>query len=225
MKLSEYTKKLLKNIAEINGSLVINPSNSTSEGTVIKSINKEKSMQLIAVVPEKFENFVCLYDLNSFLAVQSAMGDDEVNFGEKFVTVEDKNSKVTMGYADPMLVIHEEREMKFPEGSNNVVFELSEEQLGKLLKFADILGLPHLRLFKKDGALVFQATHMENTTSNTYNVTINENWDQDFPEVFFVRELIKIIPGSYRVEVSSRMAKFTNQVGHMVYNIGTKTKA
>lgn len=230
MKLSEYTKKVLGNIADINGSLIITPTFKDSngddiEGTLVKAVNKEKAMQLLAVIPEKFVTPVYLYDLKSFLSALTALSNDvEVEFGENTAVLRDKDSSVVMGYTSPELIIHEERIIKLKD-EPSVTFEIAEKQLGTLLKFADILGLPYLRLFKnKKGQLVFQATDITNKSSNTYDLVVADDVD-DFEEIVVKREMINIIPGDYKIDVTAKILQFTHAVNKgLIYMIGTNKK-
>ena len=225
MKLSEFTQKILKNVSEINGSLVILKSE-LEDGTELKCVNKEKSMQLHAVVPEKFENSVYIYDLNSFLAAASAMPDADVAFGAESLVISDGKSKVRMGYASPETIIYETRTMK----ANDVLvkFEVSEQNMSKILKFADILSLPELRLYvNADSKLVFEAYDRNNPSTNTYQVDLGDyTGDASFEEAILKREMLKLIPGDYEIAVASRLAVFTNlaSAGNLRYTIGLVNK-
>lgn len=228
MKLSEYTKKILKNIAEINGGLVITPVKTDSngnpiDGTLIKTINKAKSMQMIAVVPEKFEHSVLINDLNKFLGALSTLTDPEAHFEDKRVLLRDATGAVSMRYTQPGLIIHTEQTMDLPKDAATTTVELSEDQLSKVLKAAGVLNLQNVRFFKNDdGKLVLQATNAGVDSSDSYAIELGDA-PADFEEVVFVTEMLNLIPGDYRVELTSRVAKFSH-ASHkgLSYAIGTK---
>ncbi len=228
MKLTEYTKKVLKNIAEINGSLVITPRKTDSngnaiDGTLIKTINKGKSMQMVAVVPEKFDHTVMIYDLSRFLGALGSLTDPEVHFEEQRVLLKDATGSVAMRYSQPGLIIHTEETMDLPASATPTTVELSEEQLGKVLKFADVLGLQHIRFFKNDsGKLVLQAANAEVASSDNYAVVLGDA-PADFEAVVFLREMLNLIPGDYRVSLTARVGKFEHaSFKGLTYAIGTK---
>ncbi len=207
MKISPFTIKILENFVGINGGIVIDKS--AEAETKVSTIDREKMIYASAFIKERFDNPVCLYDLKSLLATISSMDDPDVEFNDNNVLVKDKNSQVRIVYANPDTVIHEKRPIKFPK--DTMEFDITEEDLGKLLKFADILGLPHLKLFNKGGKLVFQALDKKNPSSNTYEVTIGGDYS-GAEEFTFKRELFKMVPGDYQVQVIPERIRFKHSV-------------
>ena len=87
--------------------------------------------------------------------------------------------------------------------SEDVTFELSTEQLDKLLKAAAIYQSPDLSVIGENGVVKILIRDKKNETSNTFAVTVGET-DSTFSFNFKV-ENMKILPGSYDVVVFSEV--------------------
>ena len=88
--------------------------------------------------------------------------------------------------------------------SEDVTFDLSTDQLDKLLKAAAIYQLPDLAVVGKDGVVKVVVRDKKNDTSNDFAITVGET-DATFSFNFKV-ENIKILPGTYSVVVSQKLA-------------------
>ena len=102
--------------------------------------------------------------------------------------------------------------------SEDVTFDLSTDQLDKLLKAAAIYQLPDLAVVGKDGVVKVVVRDKKNDTSNDFAITVGET-DATFSFNFKV-ENIKILPGTYSVVVSQKLlSRFTNKNLDLVYYI------
>ena len=89
MKLSKETLSVLKNFATINGNILI------KSGDRLSTISAQKNVMASTTVKENFDRDFGIYDLNEFLGVYSLFADDpELQFDEKFGTVDNGKSKV-----------------------------------------------------------------------------------------------------------------------------------
>ena len=79
MKLSENTKKILRNFCEINQSLYV------KQGNTIRTISGMKNILAEATVPEEFPRDFAIYDLGQFLGGLSSQiyEDPEFDFGKE----------------------------------------------------------------------------------------------------------------------------------------------
>ena len=120
-------------------------------------------------------------------------------------------------FADPQVIITPpDKEITLP--TEDVSFELSTQQLDKLLKAAGIYQLPDLAVIGEAGVVKLLVRDKKNDTSNTFAVTVGET-DKVFTFNFKI-ENIKILPGTYGVVVSQKLlSKFTNKDRDLRYYI------
>ena len=109
-----------------------------------------------------------------------------------------------------------ERPMNLP--CEDVTFDLSTEQLDKLLKAAAIYQLSDLSVIGENGVVNILVRDKKNDTSNNFAVTVGET-DATFSFNFKV-ENIKILPGTYDVVVSQKLlSRFTAKNYDLTYYI------
>ena len=212
MKLSESTLSLLKNFSTINQSILFKQGNKLRTVSVMKNILAE------ATIAEEFPRDFGIYDLNQYLNGLSLHNDPELNFeADNYVVIKEGRSRSKYFFADPnCIVTPPEDSITLP--TEDVSFQLSTEQLDKLLKAAAIYQLPDLSVEGGDGVVKVLVRDKKNDTSNDYSVVVGET-DKVFSFNFKV-ENIKIIPGAYDVVVSSKLlSKFTNTQHDLKYFI------
>ena len=134
-----------------------------------------------------------------------------------YVVIKEGRSRSKYFFADPSVIVTPpEKEISLP--SEDVTFELSTEQLDKLLKAAAIYQLPDLSVVGENGAVKLLVRDKKNDTSNDYSVTVGET-DKQFSFNFKV-ENIKILPGNYEVVVSSKLlSRFVSKNQDLTYFI------
>ena len=95
---------------------------------------------------------------------------------------------------------------------------MSTSQLDKLLKAAAIYQLPDLSVVGGDGVVKVLVRDKKNDTSNNFSIVVGET-ESTFSFNFKV-ENIKILPGTYRVDVSQKLlSRFTCQNYALKYYI------
>ena len=212
MKLSDSTLSLLKNFSTINQSILF------KQGTRLRTISVMKNILAEATIAEEFPKDFGIYDLNQYLNGLALHNNPELNFeNDCYVVIKEGRSRSKYFFADPSVIITPpEKSIDLP--SEDVTFDLSTDQLDKLLKAAAIYQLPDLAVVGKDGVVKVVVRDKKNETSNDFAITVGET-DATFSFNFKV-ENIKILPGTYTVVVSQKLlSRFTNKNQDLIYYI------
>ena len=212
MKLSDSTLSLLKNFSTINQSILF------KQGTKLRTISVMKNILAEATVSEEIPKDFGIYDLGQFLNGLSLHNSPELDFQEdNYVVIKEGRSRSKYFFADPQVIVTPpERPMNLP--SEDVTFDLSTEQLDKLLKAAAIYQLPDLAVVGANGVVKIVVRDKKNDTSNDFAITVGET-DKQFSFNFKV-ENIKILPGNYEVVVSSKLlSRFRSKNQDLTYFI------
>ena len=212
MKLSESTLSLLKNFSTINQSILF------KQGNRLRTISVMKNILAEATIGEDLPKDFGIYDLNQFLNGLALHNNPELDFeDESYVIIKEGRSRSKYFFADPNVIITPpEKSITLP--SEDVTFDLSTEQLDKLLKAAAIYQSPDLSVIGENGVVKILIRDKKNETSNTFAVTVGET-DSTFSFNFKV-ENMKILPGSYDVVVSQKLlSRFTNKNHDLTYFI------
>jgi len=212
MKLSESTLSLLKNFSTINQSILF------KQGTKLRTISVMKNILAEATINEELPKDFGIYDLGQFLNGLSLHNSPELDFHEdNHVVIKEGRSRSKYFFADPQVIVTPpEKEMNLP--SEDVTFDLSTDQLDKLLKAAAIYQLPDLSVVGANGVVKIVVRDKKNDTSNDFSITVGDT-DKNFSFNFKV-ENIKILPGNYEVVVSSRLlSRFRSKNQDLTYFI------
>ena len=134
------------------------------------------------------------------------MKDPNIDFNNDHIFITDEVSTVKIVYGDPSRIKHIKKRVAIPE--TKFSFELKEEILKQLLDLSSILNLPDLQIFSKKGKLYFQVLDRKNPSSNTGATEIGTGEITPGEEIFFQRELLKMIPGDYKVEIADSFSRF-----------------
>ena len=163
MKLSEKTLSFLKNFSTINQSILF------KQGTRLRTISVMKNILAEATIAEEFPKDFGIYDLNQYLNGLSLHNDPELDFeADNYVVIREGRSRSKYFFADPSVIITPpDKSLTLPDES--VAFELSTDQLDKLLKAAAIYQLPDLSVEGGDGVVkAVSYTHL--TLPTIYSV-------------------------------------------------------
>ena len=212
MKLSDNTLSLLKNFSTINQSILF------KQGSKLRTISVMKNILAEATVSEELPKDFGIYDLNQFLNGLGLHQSPELDFeNDGHVVIKEGKMRSKYFFADPQVIITPpDKEITLP--TEDVSFELSTQQLDKLLKAAGIYQLPDLAVIGEAGVVKLLVRDKKNDTSNTFAVTVGET-DKVFSFNFKI-ENIKILPGTYEVVVSQKLlSKFTNKDCDLRYYI------
>ena len=212
MKLSDKTLSLLKNFSTINQSILF------KQGSKLRTISVMKNILAEATVEEELPKDFGIYDLNQFLNGMGLHQSPELDFAnDGHVVIKEGRMRSKYFFADPSVIITPpEKEITLP--TEDVKFELSTQQLDKLLKAAGIYQLPDLAVIGEAGVVKLLVRDKKNDTSNDFSVIVGET-DKQFSFNFKI-ENIKILPGTYEVVVSQKLlSKFTNKDCDLQYYI------
>ncbi len=212
MKLSDKTLSLLKNFSSINQSILF------KEGSKLRTISVMKNILAEATVDEEFTKDFGIYDLNQFLNGMSLHHKPELDFGnDGYVMIREGKMRSKYFFADPnVIVTPPDKEISLP--TEDVCFELSTDQLDKLLKAAAVYQLPDICAVGEAGVVKLVVRDKKNDSSNDFAIVVGET-KNEFCFNFKV-ENIKVLPGSYDVVVSSKLlSRFSSKNYDLTYYI------
>tara|TARA_R100000742_G_C4260850_1_gene78648 strand:- start:506 stop:1075 length:570 start_codon:yes stop_codon:yes gene_type:complete len=177
-----------------------------------------KNILAEATISEEFSKDFGIYDLTQFLNGLGLHHNPELDFqDESYVIIKEGRSRSKYFFADPNVIITPpEKPIELP--SEDVTFEISTEQLEKLLKAAAIYQLPDLSVVGENGVVKILVRDKKNDTSNDFSIVVGET--TDIFSFNFKVENIKIIPGTYDVVVSQKLlSRFTSKNYDLTYYI------
>jgi hypothetical protein len=215
MRLSKETYNILKNFAAINSNILIQP------GNLLKTVSAGKNIYVEAKVTEDFDVDVPIWDLNKFLGIVSMFNNPDLEFHDTHVVITNGRSSVTYYYSEPSLLTVPTREIKMPATVTR--FDLDEKDLNEILKASSVLQVSDLRMVGADGKFIISVDDSGQSTSNSFEIVIDENYTgKDFEGTINVSEM-KFIPGSYNVELTDTIiSKFTHKSLDLSYYIAIK---
>ncbi len=224
MKLSNETQDVLKNFSTINQNLVI------KAGSNITTMSAMKNIVAKATVIEDFPKDFAIYDLNEFLAAVSLFEIPVLDFHNDFVVITEQNSKgkaLQYWYSDPSVVTTPTKDITMP--STEVTYTFTNNTLAEVTKAAAVIGAPDMVLEGMDkGSAIIKVTDKKNATANDYKVHVQiEDQTENVPYKFWFKvENLKIIPGSYSVNVSSKnISHFKNNKIDVEYFIALEPES
>ena len=217
MKLSADTLSILKNFASINTGLVFR------KGTTIKTISSNKNILAEATISEDMPNDFGIYDLNKFLTVLSLHREEpELDITEKTAVISGLGgrSKIDYRFCDPSMINSPSKPVKMPE--SEISFDLTETDLEWVLRTAAVLGSPNVAVIS-DGSSVDLLTYdASNDSESTNTIKVGEGNGNKY-KMIFKTEALKMIPGSYSVEISSSgVSHFKHRTKPVQYWIATE---
>ncbi len=212
MKLSDNTLSVLKNFSSINQSILF------KKGSKLRTISVMKNILAEATISEEFVRDFGVYDLNQFLNGMSLHQSPELDFqNEGYVVIREGKMRSKYFFADTQVIVTPpDKEITLP--SEDVCFEVSTDQLDKLLKAAAVYQLPDLSAVGENGVVKLVVRDKKNDTSNDFAIVVGET-SAEFSFNFKV-ENIKVLPGTYEVVVSQKLlSRFTSTSHDLTYYI------
>ena len=102
-----------------------------------------------------------------------------------------------------------------------VTFQLTKENLGRLMKGVNTLGLPDVAVVGDGTTIKLVAHDKKNPSSNSFDIVVGET-DKTF-KAYFKTENLKMIMGDYDVAISSqKISHFTNRGQKVEYWIAVE---
>ena len=220
MQLSKTTMEILKNFASINSNILVKP------GNILSTVSPMKNLMGKATFEETFDTEFGIWDLNKFLGTVSLFSDPHLTFEDNRVIIsnESNTSRVVYHYSEPSLLTTPPRDVNMPESV--LKFDLSSSEMSELMKASSVLQLPDLKITNSDdeNEVLLVLTDKSDVTSNTYTVAAVGSSDLSKYSFYFKVESLKILPGSYSVEISDQsVSQFTNDVEDITYWIALES--
>jgi len=192
MKFSNETLGLLKNFASINTNIVF------KQGDSVSTISNAKNVFAKATIKESIPNEFAIYDLNSMLAMLTLVDGQEIEFGDKCLTVTSPAGKFEYYYSNPEIVTGA------PAGEIEHVdvykFKMTSEDIQMIMKAAAITGAPTISITNKNQAVTLSVSDRKNDTASNFKKALGTSFDNF--DVFIAVENLKVIPDAYEVSVA-----------------------
>ena len=217
MKLSNETLTILKNFANINSGIFF------KQGKKLSTVSPSKTILAEVELGDEFPQDFGIYDLNKFLSVVSLYKDNaELEFDAVNVTVGSGRSKTKYRLTDKtMIVAPPDKQLTLP--STDVEFTLTADDYDWVIKTANILQSPNVAV-ESDGDVVklvmFDAS---NDSADISSIDLDVQPQGKRYKLVFKTENLKMIPGSYTVQISSKgISNFKNEKTNLQYWIATE---
>ena len=218
MKLSNQTLAILKNFSTINKGIQF------KAGSKLATVSSGKTVLANAILHDDFPVDFCVYDLNQFLSVHSMFKESvELEFdASNIIFTSGRNSLKYRMTAPEMIILPPDKEITLP--SIDCSFTLTTEDYEWIMKACSVLSSPHIGV-KSDGETIEIVTFDANDDSaHTNSISVGEADGNSYSVVFKV-ENIKMIPGTYDVNISFRgIGHFKNTVEDVQYWIAYEAK-
>jgi hypothetical protein len=196
-KLSTQTLEILKNFASINSNLIV------KSGEALSTISEAKNIMASAEITELFETTFGIYDLNEFINMFSLMQDPELDFTPDSVIFKSGRSKASYRFADQSILTTPKSKINMPTADVSVT--IGSDLLGQIRKAAGILGHTIVSIGGENGVITLSVVDPKNSTANSFSVILDDNnASQATFDFQFLIANIKVIPGDYSVNISSK---------------------
>lgn len=203
MEISENTLSILKNFATINAGIFIE-----AGAKQLKTKSIGGGIYAKVSIPEDFPVDIAIYDLNEFLSVISLMDSPLFEFQEKSVTITDgKNQRASIEYryAKPELISYPKSDINIEEF--DVRFKMEDESLAKVMKASSLLVVEDMSLSNlvQQNKVTVKVLDANSSSSNVFAIDVGECDVSATYDFHFKSENIKILPGNYKVGLSSKL--------------------
>ena len=215
MKFSERTITILKSFASINKSILMKP------GNVLKTVTPEKTLVAQATIPDQIPSQACIYDLSRFLSILSLYNDPDVEFHDKHFTITAGKQRTKYVYADiSMIHAAPENDIKLP--SDDVVVDVSWNDLQSVIKAAGVLQFQEVAFVGQEGKIYLKAIDGNNANSDDYGVEIGTTSDEF--KIIIKTDNLKLLPQDYKVTLCAKgISEFKTE--GVTYHVAIDTKS
>ena len=218
MKVTPDSLEVLKNFSGINQSILFTPKK------VLGTVADSKNVLAQAKISEKFDKEFGIYNLNEFLATLGLFRDPSFELTDSHLTIkdDDKSSRSSCKYffADTSMIPEMPSTEKIEKAckSAEIKFDLTEDDFALILKATGTFQSKNI-IVESDGKKInLTATDIENSSSNTYSITVGEGIGKKFKMIFKTQNLSVLLKGSYQVKISKlKIAEFKNTSKDIVY--------
>jgi hypothetical protein len=217
MKLSSETLTVLQNFAKLNSGIQF------KTGNKIKTISTGKNVLAEATLKDSFPQDFCVYDLNQFLTIHSIGKDTDIDFDDINIIFNFGRNKTKYRKTEKeSILIPPDKELTLP--SVDVSFTLSKEDFDSLMKITNVLQSPNVVVESDGGDINLSSCDVKDSSAHTNTIQVADSNGQKFKMVFLTENL-RMIPGSYDVEISSKgLSLFKNKNQDIQYFVATEAK-
>jgi len=220
MKLSTDTIDVLKNFSSINSGIYF------KQGTKLATVSSNKNILAEAGIKDEIPSDFAIYDLNNLLQLLSLEKDcPDLEFDDKNVIIKTLNGRSKIKYrfaAKEMIVTPPEKRLTLP--TVDVQFTLSEGDFGWIMKTASILSAPHVMIENSGDGIKLTACDAKDDSKSTNSIGVGDDDGKKY-KFTFSTENLKMVPGSYDVEVCAKgLAHFKNKAKDIQYWIALEPK-
>lgn len=214
MKFNSKTLQILRNFSSIEQSMTFVP------GNILRTISRSKTVMAMAKVDTEIEQSFAIYDMSQFLSAVSLFTDPEIDLGDSALTIRQGNEQLTYRYCDPSLIVAPpQKDIKIPDPE--VSFSLKQDALAKVQKALSVIGAPEIAVIGDREKIYLTAFTSADPSGSSFKVEVGET-DKKF-QMVFLADNIKVLPGDYEVEISSKgISKFDGD--GVTYWIAVETK-
>ena len=195
MKFSERTLTILKSFSQINKSILMR------QGNVLKTITPEKTLIANATIPDTIPSDACIYDMSRFLSILSLYEDPDVEVHDKYFIISEGKRRTKYVYAD-ISMIHTPPEKDITIPSEDVVMNVSWDDISSVLKAAGVLQFTEVAFVGVDGKCFLKAIDSANPGADDFGVEIGETADTF--NIVIKTDNLKLLPQDYRVTLCSK---------------------
>lgn len=216
MQLSKNTIEALKNLALINDSILIKPTD--GEGTTLRSMSPESNLVGIFKVEEDFKDELPIYNLNQFLAALTSVENPVLDVKDNHVIIKSGRYSTKIYFADKAMIKTAREGGSLPKP--DVSFKIANDDLQQVLKMASALRLDNILVIAGDGKIRVVATDAKNDTSSSFELIVDDSYQGKDYTFHIKKELLKFIPSDYIVNIAAeKLAEFTTEDGNRTYYV------
>jgi len=217
MKLSNETLTVLQNFAKLNSGIQF------KTGNKIKTISTGKNVLAEATLKDSFPQDFCVYDLNKFLTIHSIGKDTDIDFDDINIIFNFGRNKTKYRKTEKeSILIPPDKELTLP--SVDITFSLSKEDFDSTMKITSVLQSPNLVVESEGDVINLTSCDVKDSSADTNTIQVGTGNGQKYKMVFLTENL-KMIPGSYDVEISSKgLSLFKNKNQDIQYFVATEAK-
>lgn len=192
------TIDIIKNFASINPGLLF------TEGNRLRTLSVARNVFATAEIPDQIPRKFAIYDLGELLSTLSLFSAPDIQYKEDHLLISEGKSRIRYMYSSPSVVISppdKDIQMANPDHT----FQLTAANLKQITKASAALKLPALGI-RHNRIRAFDPKKEGNSINIDVESTGNENAEERILNI----ELLKMIEGSYNVEVFARAVRFEN---------------
>lgn len=209
MKLTSATLLLLKNFSTINPGIVIKP------GSVISTMDPNKTVLAKARVKETFEKECAISNLPRFLGVLSFISDPDLEFEDEHLVLKTSVESVKFRYGTPSLIAVPPN--KGITVTEDVKFRLLASVFSNIMKAQGAMQLKEVAVTGNDEGVFLSTLDFKNKTGDSYSVRVADSNGHNFTFLFNPSNL-KFISDDYDVVLSSKgLMYLKNLEGNLEY--------